>query len=79
MLPSDWPNTKVFDFESCETDEPLLPKVNKGGAADIVVAELFDILVAVLLKPDVVALIDVEVVLTGNIIVLGDDKLDVVV
>lgn len=75
MLLSDWPNAKLFDFGSCET-VPLLPKANKGGAVDIV-ARLFDVLLAVSLKPATLA-IDAEVVLAGNIIP-GDDKLDVVV
>lgn len=76
-LLSDWPNTKLVDFGTCEM-VPLLPKVNESGAADVVAARLFDALLAVLLKPAAL-MIDAEVVLTGSIIIPvdGDDKLDV--
>lgn len=69
MLLSDWPNMKLFDFGSCET-VPLLPKMNEGGDEDVAVVRLFDVLLAVLLKPALI--IDPEVVLTGNIIIPVD-------
>lgn len=49
---------------------PLLPKMNEGGDVDVAVVRLFDVLLAVLLKPAL--MIDPEVVLAGNIIIPVD-------
>lgn len=58
----DWPNMKRSDFGVCEA-VLLPPKVNKDACtgADVVIAILFDVLIATLLK-----LALVTFVLTGD-------------